>query len=97
MPAVITTKPNPWRHHALTTARLAGTGAILTLHLALAAVVLTIRTAYALLGVLARAAAYTELYLATRTHRPALGQAAGASIAKALANEFRTAYQQTTR
>lgn len=97
MPAVITTKSSLWRTRARCMGRLAGSGAIIALHLALAIAVLTIRTAYALLGILARSAAYTELYLSTHTNRPALGQAAGASLARALAAEFRTAYQQATR
>lgn len=90
---VITAKPSPWRRHARTSGRITLAAAVVAAHLLLAAIVLAFRIAHVIASLAATGAAYAELYLASKTNRPALGQAAGVAITAAFAQEFRTAYQ----
>lgn len=97
MPApVITSQPSPWRRHARTSGRIALAAAVVAVHLLIAAVVLAFRITHVIASLAATGAAYTELYLAKRSGRPALGQAAGVAITAAFAAEFRTAYSSTS-
>lgn len=98
MPAVlIAARPSPWQRRARTTGRYALALAVAVLHLAVASIVLPLRITHVILGMAATQAAYTELYLASKTGRQPLGQAAGVALTTAFAHEFRTAYHANTR
>lgn len=90
-PYLITAQPNRWQRAVRWSRRAAVTGSVLTAHLALGLVVLTLRTARVIVTICATIAAWLELYLAERTGRPPFGQVAGMGVAAAFADEFRTA------
>lgn len=94
---VISAVPGVWQRRTRAAGRAVTTGLIVTLHLVLAAMVLTVRISYAVLGMLARTVATAELRLSVLTGRTPLGQTAGVALTTALAAEFRTAYHQPTR
>lgn len=95
--ALITTHPSRWRRRARTAGRIAASAAVTVLHLVVAVIVLALRITYAVITVTATAAAWTELYLAQHTGRPALGQVAGVALITAFGAGFRDAYHATTR
>lgn len=98
MPAVlVTTQPTRWQRRARIARRYALAVAVTVLHLVVAAVVLPLRIAHVILSMAATRAAYAELYLATKTGRSPLAQAAGVAFAAALADGFRDGYKTTTR
>lgn len=96
-PQLITAQPPQWRRAARTVGRWLLAVVEIAAHLAIAVIVLAARIAHVTTTVIATHTAYAELYLAQRTGRPPLGQAAGVSIAQAFADSARTAYRQTTR
>jgi hypothetical protein len=88
-PYLITASPNRWQQAVRWSRHAAVTGSVLTAHLALGAVVLTLRIARVIVTICATLAAWLEMYLAEHTGRPPLGQTAGMGIATAFNDEFR--------
>ncbi len=93
---LVTARPSRWRRRARTAGRVTLAAVLIALHLAVGVVVLAVRITHVIVTATATQVAYAELYLAQRTGRPALGQAAGIALTTAFAAEFRTAHHANT-
>lgn len=89
-PRVITAAPPEWHRRLLVVL-------VIGLHVAVGAVVMTIRAAHVIVTVVTATAVHAEQQLAARTGRPALSQTGIGVLAAAFVQEFLTTYRQPTR